>query len=562
MSVVYQIVKSLFYFILHIFFSDIEVVGEENIPNDGPVIFVGNHQNQFVDPVMLFTHNKREIGFIIAAKSLTKFIVGFFAQLMKSIPVRRPQDEARNGKGQVISLFKEDGKYILKGKDTKWTQDLQKLESISIKELGDSVPQILEILSDTELHVKFPFDKPLEKPTYSYKIFPHLDQESLYNKVWDTLDNNGCIGIFPEGGSHDRVSLLPLKAGVTIMALGALDRNPKLNLKIVPCGMTYFSGHRFRSHVLLEYGAPITISEPLVEKYKIDKKGACSELLTLITTRLHQVTINYPDLDSMQVIQTAKRLYRPIGKELTPEEYLSLSRRFVEGYIKMKDEKVIKELSKEIHDYNAELAKYGLKDYQSHVLQMDPFEFGWRIVFLILMLIMSLPGFILNGPIAGIAKYLGQKEAKKALAGSNVKVEGKDVIASYKIIIGFVLVPLAYLIYSLIVSYYYGFKMGFLFFCILPFFSYASIRMMEQEVLLYKTCIPVLYGMIKSDLKYELRKIQEHRRDLAEKVRQLVEKFGPQFPFFKERIIKEEDFENDDFLNALGMAKPQRGFKK
>jgi glycerol-3-phosphate O-acyltransferase/dihydroxyacetone phosphate acyltransferase len=54
------------------------------------------------------------------------------------------------------------------------------------------------------------------------------------------------IGIFPEGGSHDRSELLPLKAGVTIMALGALDKAPETKLYIVPCGLNYFHGHKFR----------------------------------------------------------------------------------------------------------------------------------------------------------------------------------------------------------------------------------------------------------------------------------------------------------------------------
>jgi glycerol-3-phosphate O-acyltransferase/dihydroxyacetone phosphate acyltransferase len=55
------------------------------------------------------------------------------------------------------------------------------------------------------------------------------------------------IGIFPEGGSHDRTELLPLKAGVTLMALGAVDKY-KVPVKIVPCGLNYFFGHKFRYH--------------------------------------------------------------------------------------------------------------------------------------------------------------------------------------------------------------------------------------------------------------------------------------------------------------------------
>jgi len=42
----------------------------------------------------------------------------------------------------------------------------------------------------------------------------------VFNAVNELLANNGTLGIFPEGGSHDQGHLIPLKAGVTIMALG------------------------------------------------------------------------------------------------------------------------------------------------------------------------------------------------------------------------------------------------------------------------------------------------------------------------------------------------------
>ncbi len=44
----------------------------------------------------------------------------------------------------------------------------------------------------------------------------------MYQQVWSGLNEGKCIGIFPEGGSHDQMDLLPLKAGICIMALGAL----------------------------------------------------------------------------------------------------------------------------------------------------------------------------------------------------------------------------------------------------------------------------------------------------------------------------------------------------
>lgn len=54
----------------------------------------------------------------------------------------------------------------------------------------------------------------------------------MFASVWNQLSEGVCIGIFPEGGSHDRPDLLPLKAGVAIMALGAVQESPGLELYV------------------------------------------------------------------------------------------------------------------------------------------------------------------------------------------------------------------------------------------------------------------------------------------------------------------------------------------
>ena len=47
-SPVYYVVRWILGRVVNIFFREIEVIGRENVPADGPIIFVGNHPNQFV----------------------------------------------------------------------------------------------------------------------------------------------------------------------------------------------------------------------------------------------------------------------------------------------------------------------------------------------------------------------------------------------------------------------------------------------------------------------------------------------------------------------------------
>ena len=60
----------------------------------------------------------------------------------------------------------------------------------------------------------------------SFKIHSLLDQSSVFEAVFERLERGNAIGIFPEGGSHDRTELLPLKGYASIMALGAMAKYP------------------------------------------------------------------------------------------------------------------------------------------------------------------------------------------------------------------------------------------------------------------------------------------------------------------------------------------------
>jgi glycerol-3-phosphate O-acyltransferase/dihydroxyacetone phosphate acyltransferase len=94
-----------------------EVLGRENIPEHGPIIFTGNHMNQFVDGGVMMVTTPQRVGLLVAEKSFHKRIIGDFARALGSIPVSRPQDEAKKGPG----TFSFEG-VKLHGKETKFTE--------------------------------------------------------------------------------------------------------------------------------------------------------------------------------------------------------------------------------------------------------------------------------------------------------------------------------------------------------------------------------------------------------------------------------------------------------
>lgn len=120
-----------------------EVIGRQNIPSHGPIIFTGNHMNQFVDAAVILVTNPHRVGFLVAEKSYKKPLIGHFAKAVGSIPVTRPQDQAEKGVGMVKFV----GSTII-GKDTKFLT-LKKGDKIRPGKCADGY-SIKSVLSDTE----------------------------------------------------------------------------------------------------------------------------------------------------------------------------------------------------------------------------------------------------------------------------------------------------------------------------------------------------------------------------------------------------------------------------
>lgn len=233
---------------------------------------------------------------------------------------------AASGTGTVS--ISPDDPLIVVGFGTSFLADFAPRKQLMLgKQFSNATGEVVEVLDDTHLRIKKEFKDKVadamrakaEGVTYKVRsallastaaaepllqVLPYVDQTRMYSSVYQKLKEGGCIGIFPEGGSHDRTDLLPLKAGVSIMALGALAANPELRLRIVPVGLSYFHPHRFRSRAVVEFGSPIEIPRAFVEDFEKGgeaKRGAISEMMELVVNGLKSVTIRAPDFDTLMV---------------------------------------------------------------------------------------------------------------------------------------------------------------------------------------------------------------------------------------------------------------------
>jgi glycerol-3-phosphate O-acyltransferase / dihydroxyacetone phosphate acyltransferase len=133
---------------------------------------------------------------------------------------------------------------------------------------------------------------------------------------------------------------------------------------------------------------------------------------------------------------------------------LEINKRFSKGYEKFIHEEKVKKLYDEIFKYRKDLTDIGIEDYQLKTFKknfiQDFFAFLKYFILSSLTLAFSLPGIIVNTPIGLLIKYLSEKERIKAQKNSTVKLKANDVVASYRVLLTFKILPIYWLLTSLI----------------------------------------------------------------------------------------------------------------
>jgi glycerol-3-phosphate O-acyltransferase / dihydroxyacetone phosphate acyltransferase len=183
----------------------------------------------------------RRISWLIAEKSFHRKFVGLLAKGIGAVPVARIIDNMKSGEGTIYLPDPVNQPTLLRGIGARFDRPGFEPEgTIALPTINgiSHTATIAEICGPDKLILKKPFKAKdalcqltgrtditddgkfigdasgqdlSEFKGSKFKIAPHVDQTAVYEAVFARLNTGGCIGIFPEGGSHDRPDLLPLK---------------------------------------------------------------------------------------------------------------------------------------------------------------------------------------------------------------------------------------------------------------------------------------------------------------------------------------------------------------
>ncbi|MDX2427571.1 MAG: lysophospholipid acyltransferase family protein [Xanthomonadales bacterium] len=432
---IHRIFIALAQMIANTFFRRIDVVGIENVPLEGPLIFAGNHPNALMDGFLLNAKCGRWPLHFMASDKLWKYkLLGKILDATGTVPVSRRDDHA----GKV-------------------------------------------------------------------------DNRDAFDRLYAVLESGNCMGIFPEGISHVESQLTLLKTGTARIALSVTARG-KTVVKIIPCGLNYIHRHRFRSQVLIEFGEPIVITDAWVKDYQRDEQETVRRLTDQLARSLTGVTLNAPDWRTLRFIQTARRLYKPATAELSPGQYIELSRRFIDGYLLADNDPELMKLRNAIENYQSRLDLLGLKDYQLR----QPLNTGRalrkllsRSLKLLVLLPLAIPGAVLHLPVGWVAATVGEHFSYE-----------QDDIATLKVFATILLLPVLYLFTATLIGLYFGFWWALAAVIVLPLSFLSSVRIIEAEVGLF---VSMMFLLRLTRLGSEVEALRQSRAELVREIRELVE---------------------------------------
>lgn len=90
--ILYHLIKFYIKIGLFLFYKKISIIGEDNIPKKGPILFVANHQNAMMDPLVVATSTNTVMYFLARASAFKNKIAAKLLSAINAIAIYRVRD--------------------------------------------------------------------------------------------------------------------------------------------------------------------------------------------------------------------------------------------------------------------------------------------------------------------------------------------------------------------------------------------------------------------------------------------------------------------------------------
>ena len=226
----------------------------------------------------------------------------------------------------------------------------------------------IRFLAKSTLFERHPFSPLIRRsgaiPVYRRKD-PGVDTSrnvEMFSAVAASLADGEAICIFPEGTSHARGRLEPLRTGAARMVLNSCAAGHPVS--IVPVGLNFDALARFRSRVTAVFGRTVEYAD-LTARYAEDEATVVRALTDRIERRLKHLMVEAEPRHDLPIVEQIDRLYAAArGASRDPRERLARRRLIAAGMAELRerDPARLAEIMAQVKEYLTGLARFGLRD--------------------------------------------------------------------------------------------------------------------------------------------------------------------------------------------------------
>jgi 1-acyl-sn-glycerol-3-phosphate acyltransferase len=350
-----------------------------------------------------------------------------------------------------------------------------------------------------------PINRPIDNKTSG------VDNNASFEACYKVLEEGKTLVVFPEGNSMMERQLRELKSGTARIALEAEQRNNgKLNLKVIPVGIFYSQGEKFRSSVMLTVEQGLFVTDQLAE-YVENPSVAARKLTARFRQHLERVLVTTDSLEQEQLIDD---VYAVIKDDATKgdvesrvEQLKQISNRIEE--IQLLKPYLIEEIQALVKEIQWQSQKLQIRqDFLNKRFRSSPYVL--QLIFSLIYGIIGLPIFLF-GFIHSIIPFKSTDLLMPRL------IKNVEYYAPVAILMGLVLYPLNYglLVWIAGKVFELNFIAKALYFCAMPLsgmFAFYFIRFFSKTAYRWKY---VFVRMNESQALDDLQKSRERLIDLV-----------------------------------------------
>jgi glycerol-3-phosphate O-acyltransferase / dihydroxyacetone phosphate acyltransferase len=339
------------------------------------------------------------------------------------------------------------------------------------------------------------------------------------------LAQGGAIAIFPEGVSHERDFVLPLKTGCARIVLEAESQHGfELGTRILPVGIAFSNRESFRSDALVTFGVPVDPSRHFQPWREGREADAVRALTAELEDELRRLALHVPREEDEKLLAALRPFFAGPGIS----ERLEVDRALVGAVSDYRDRSPLdySRLRREILAYGRALevleVTHGDLDRIYRVGPVVRYLFP-RLVLAVLGLVPFLVGAVLHYLPYTIPRWVAETRATEPVES-----------ATLKLFSGLVTFPFAYGLMGWAAAHFFGGTAALLVLGLLPILGLFALAYLERT----------------SELLRETRIFFLHLAP-GERVKRLRA--------WRERLVRELETRREEYTRLQAVEKPPEG---